>query len=96
MQIVLLLVVFILCLGSGMPIAFVIAIPATLIMLINGFELRVIPQMITGGLKSFTLMAVSKPLHRIYYINCNIVQAVGSSNTMKGFVSYEYKGQNCT
>ncbi len=57
-QAILIVVIFVFCLFSGIPIGFSICIPAMTVMLINDLELMVAPQMITKGAQSFTLLAV--------------------------------------
>ena len=57
-QAILIVVIFVFCLFSGIPIGFSICIPAMTVMLINDLELMVAPQMISKGAQSFTLLAV--------------------------------------
>jgi len=52
------IITFALCLFAGIPVMFSICIPAIIVMLIRDFELMVVPQMLSAGVQSFTLLAV--------------------------------------
>lgn len=57
-QAVLIIVIFTICIFAGIPVAFSICIPAITVMLINGIDLMVAPQMISAGVQNFAFLAV--------------------------------------
>lgn len=58
MTAVVLLVVFVIALLMGVPVAFSMALSSLVAVIMSGFSLRVAPQMVAVGVQSFPLMAV--------------------------------------
>lgn len=57
-QALFIIVLFSICVFAGIPIAFSITLPAIVVILMNGIELKVIAQQFINGPCSFTLLAV--------------------------------------
>lgn len=52
------LVVFLICLLIGLPVAVAISVPAIIAIFMNGLEFKIVPQSIISGVQSYTLLAV--------------------------------------
>lgn len=57
-QALFIIILFSICVFAGIPIAFSITLPAVMVIMMNGIELKVIAQQFINGPSSFTLLAV--------------------------------------
>jgi C4-dicarboxylate transporter DctM subunit len=77
---IILIVLFTVCVLSGIPIAFSISFPAIIVMLMNNIEPMVAPQMFINGPMNFTLLAVP-----FFILAGNIMNKAGVSKRIFDF-----------
>jgi C4-dicarboxylate transporter DctM subunit len=74
------LIIFILCLISGMPIVFALGLPGALYILLCGVPMNMIPAKLISGVDVFVLLAIP-----MFIVAGNLMNAAGISKRLVGF-----------